>query len=76
MTPEPKPELVPVTANAGSTPGSLADQTESLMPTIREDYWVQVLMVGAKSCTSKSFSRCVEKVLVQKKYLVIDNWSR
>jgi len=32
----PEPELVPVTANAGSTPGSLAEQTESLMPTVRK----------------------------------------
>jgi len=32
----PEPELVPVTANAGSTPRSLADQTKSLMPTVRK----------------------------------------
>ena len=36
MTPEPEPKLVPVTANADSTPGSLAEQTESLMPTVRK----------------------------------------
>ena len=38
MTPEPEPKLVPVTANADSTPGSLAEQTESLMPTVRKTF--------------------------------------